>query len=275
MPPDTVVEHLDIIEHNLPCLITGFKFEGRTSLSEQHWADDPKHHAACLKRFREIRNKGLYTPPSQDWTILYPGTAGGINWSGGAFDPASGVYFVPTRNDVHLVRLNKLPDENFAKTNGNIMSSTFAALKWARTREGTGLRYGQLRDAFMVNDLPCHKPPWGMLHAVDLITGEIRWQVPIGEDKRLGLRGLPNFGPPLVTAGGLIFQAGTTELLLRAHDTQTGAVLASFDIPAGLHAGPITYKLRPHGKQYLVIAPGGHKRMDSKLGDYIIAYTLP
>ena len=239
------------------------------------WADDPKHHAACLKRFHELRNKGLYTPPSQDWTILYPGTAGGINWSGGALDPSSGVYFVPTRNDVHLVRLNKLPDENFANTDGKIMSSTFAALKWARSREGTGLRYGQLRDVFTVNNLPCHKPPWGVLHAVDLNTGEIRWQAPIGEDKRLGVRGLPNFGPPLVTAGGLIFQAGTTELLLRAHDTQTGAVLASFDIPAGLHAGPITYKLRSHGKQYLVIAPGGHKRMGSKLGDYIIAYALP
>ena len=239
------------------------------------WAADPKHHAACLKRFRELRNKGLYTPPSQDWTILYPGSAGGINWSGGALDPHSGIYFVPTRNDVHLVRLNKLPDANFAKTDGKIMSSTVAALKWVLTREETGLRYGQLREEFRANGLPCHKPPWGMLHAVDLNTGEIRWQVPIGEDKQLGVRGLPNFGPPLVTAGGLIFQAGTTELLLRAHDTQTGAVLATFDIPAGLHAGPISYKLRPNGKQYLVIAPGGHKRMGSKLGDYIIAYTLP
>ena len=79
--------------------------------------------------FRELRNEGLYTTPSQDWTILYPGTAGGINWSGGALDPSSGIYFVPTRNDVHLVRLNKLPGDNFAKTNGKIMSSTFAALK--------------------------------------------------------------------------------------------------------------------------------------------------
>ncbi len=81
--------------------------------------------------------------------------------------------------------------------------------------------------------------------------------------------------PPLVTGGGLIFHAGTKELVLRAHYTDTGAVLASFDIPAGLHAGPNTYKFQPNGKQYLVIAPGGHKRMDSKLGDYIIAYTLP
>jgi quinoprotein glucose dehydrogenase len=248
------------------------------------WDADPKHHAACLNRLRKLRNNGLYTPPSQDWTVLYPGTAGGINWSGGAFDAASGVYFVPTRNDVHLVRLNKLPEENFAKTNAKIMSSTFAALKWARTREGTGLRYGQLRDVLTINNLPCHKPPWGVLHAVDLASGEIRWQVPIGEDQRLGVRGLPNFGPPLATAGGLVFHAGTKELTLRAHDARSGEVLASFPIPAGLHAGPITYKLRPKhaqgeslgsGKQYLVIAPGGHKRLGSKLGDYIIAYTLP
>ncbi len=244
-------------------------------MEQDLWAADPKHHTACLKRFRELRNKGLYTPPSQDWTILYPGTAGGINWSGGAVDPASGVYFVPTRNDVHLVRLNKLPDENFAKTDGKIISSFFAALRWVISREGTGLRYGQLRDAFTVNDLPCHKPPWGMLHAVDLNTGEIRWQVPIGEDKRLKVHGLPNFGPPLVTAGGLLFHSGTVEQTLRAHDTTTGAVLASFDIPAGLHAGPISYRLRSSGKQYIVIAPGGHKRLGSKLGDYIIAYALP
>jgi quinoprotein glucose dehydrogenase len=114
-----------------------------------------------------------------------------------------------------------------------------------------------------------------MLHAVDLNTGEIRWQIPIGEGAKTGIRGLPNFGPPLVTAGGLVFHAGSRELKLRAHDSATGAVLATFDIPAGLHAGPITYKLTSEGKQYLVIAPGGHARLESQLGDYVIAYTLP
>lgn len=139
----------------------------------------------------------------------------------------------------------------------------------------TGLRYGQIRDALMENGQWCHKPRWGMLHAIDLNTGELRWQMPIGEDQQRGVRGLTNFGPPLVTAGGLVFHAGSTELKLRAHDAQTGAILATFVLPVGLHAGPISYKLKPDGKQYLVIASGGHQGLGSKLGDAVIAYTLP
>ncbi len=99
--------------------------------------------------------------------------------------------------------------------------------------------------------------------------------MPVGEDLQRGVRGLTNFGPPLVTAGGLVFHAGSTELKLRAHDAQTGEILATFALPAGLHAGPISYKLKPDGKQYLVIAPGGHQGLGSKLGDAVIAYTLP
>ncbi|MCI0555776.1 MAG: PQQ-binding-like beta-propeller repeat protein, partial [Anaerolineae bacterium] len=108
----------------------------------------------------------------------------------------------------------------------------------------------------------------------DLNRGEILWRVPVGEDKN-GVRGLPNFCPPLVTAAGLIFHGGARDQRLYAYDTQTGERLAHFDLPAGLHAGPITYKLHPEGKQYLVVAPGGHTILGSKLGDYVMAYTLP
>ena len=98
--------------------------------------------------------------------------------------------------------------------------------------------------------------------------------MPTGSDA-FGTQGLAGYGPPLATAGGLVFHAGTRELRLRAHDSATGRVVASFDLPAGLHAGPITYQLRPGGKQYLVVAPGGHLGMGSTLGDYVIAYALP
>ncbi|MBI3301256.1 MAG: PQQ-binding-like beta-propeller repeat protein [Deltaproteobacteria bacterium] len=72
-----------------------------------------------------------------------------------------------------------------------------------------------------------------------------------------------------------MFHAGSRDQRLRAHDARTGEVLTTFDPPAGLHAGPITYKLTSNGKQYLVVTPGGHTTLGSKLGDYVIAYTLP
>lgn len=129
------------------------------------------------------------------------------------------------------------------------------------------------RDLFAENGLPCNKPPWGLLSAVDLAEGTLRWQVPVGEDH--GVHGLPNFGPPLATAGGVVFHAGSRDLRLRAHDAATGDVLATFPVPAALHGGIITYKLRPDGKQFLVVAAGGHSVLRTPLGDHVIAYTLP
>jgi quinoprotein glucose dehydrogenase len=130
------------------------------------------------------------------------------------------------------------------------------------------------RRPFAEGDTPCNRPPWGWMVAIDLNRGEIIWREPVGEDRKLGVRGLSNFGPPLATAGGLVFHAGSRDLRLRAHDARTGEVVTQFDLPAGLHAGPITYKLAPDRKQFLVIAPGGHIGLGSKLGDYIIAYKL-
>ncbi len=130
------------------------------------------------------------------------------------------------------------------------------------------------RRHFAEDGIFCNAPPWSTLVAVDLNAGEIRWTVPTGVGKS-GVRGLFSYGPPLVTAGGLVFHAGNRDLRLRAHDARNGEVIAHFDLPAGLHAGPISYKLRSDGKQFLVIAPGGHVDIGSKLGDYVIAYTLP
>jgi glucose dehydrogenase len=97
--------------------------------------------------------------------------------------------------------------------------------------------------------------------------------VPTGEKD--GVVGLASLGPALTTAGGLVFQSGTADLRLRAHDARTGEVVARFDLPAGSHGGPITYKLRPDGKQYLVVTAGGHLRLGTKGGDYVIAWALP
>ena len=245
---------------------------------EDLWDIDPVRLAKCRELLRGLRNDGTFTPPSLRGTLLYPSTGGGVNWSGVGFDPASGWLYVPLGNLAHTLQLTALPPDNVTAPDATRPLHTWDGLWWAFTGRGTGLRYWtdprRGRRVFAVDDVPCNKPPWGYLVAVDLQRGEVKWQVPSGRDE-YGVQGLFSYGPPLITAGGLVFHAGSRDLHLRAYDTQTGAELASFPLPAGLHAGPITYKLRPDGKQFLVVAPGGHIGLGSTLGDYVIAYTLP
>ena len=238
------------------------------------WESDAGRLEKCRAMFRGLRNEGIYTPPSERGSILYPFTGGGANWSGAAFDPRTALLYVPVNNLVHTIRLDKLAESNFDDTDGIVLQGGLGALRWLLTGRGTGLRYFMDRQLFAVGDVPCNRPPWGWLVAVDLDRGEIRWKEPIGVSEH-GVEGLPNYGPPLATAGGLVFHGGSRDLALYARDSATGATLARFELPAALHGGPITYKLGSGHKQFLVVAPGGHVTLGTKLGDYVIAYTLP
>jgi quinoprotein glucose dehydrogenase len=107
---------------------------------------------------------------------------------------------------------------------------------------------------------PATKPPWGTLNAIDLNTGDYLWRVPLGEYPELAKKGVPvtgteSYGGPLVTAGGLLFIAGTRDGKLRAFDRKTGTVLWEYQLPTGAYATPITYSVG--GKQYIAIADGG------------------
>ena len=130
--------------------------------------------------------------------------------------------------------------------------------------------------------LPCSPPPWGHLTAVDLSTGEIAWQVSPGGVRDLigGFPipwepGVPSIGGPIVTAGGLVFFAGTLDNYLRAFDVTTGEELWRGRLPAGGQATPMTYRARRGGSQYVVVAAGGHARAGTKLGDALVAFRLP
>ncbi|MCX6894947.1 MAG: PQQ-binding-like beta-propeller repeat protein [Verrucomicrobia bacterium] len=125
---------------------------------------------------------------------------------------------------------------------------------------------------------PANKPPWGTLNCIDLNTGKLVWRKPLGEDPRLvaeGLRntGTENYGGAIVTAGGLVFAAGTRDNKIRAFDKDTGEELWSAQLPWTGSAPPASYEV--NGRQYIVIAASGGNKLGTPYGDAYVAFALP
>jgi quinoprotein glucose dehydrogenase len=131
--------------------------------------------------------------------------------------------------------------------------------------------------------LLCKQPPYGGIRAIDLKTGKTIWDHPLGDARANGPFGLPTYlpitigtpnnGGPLITAGGLIFIAATTDNVFRAFDIKTGKEVWSTQLPAGGQATPMTFE--EDGKQVVAIFAGGHHFMKTPVGDYLMAYALP
>jgi len=232
----------------------------------------PAEREACRARITGLRSEGIFTPPSLEGTIVFPGFAGGVNWGGVAHDPARGLVIVPTNRLPFVVRL--IPRERFrAERAAGAGRGEFAAQ--------TGTPYGMYREPLLSpQGAPCNPPPWGALAAVDLDTGDIRWEVPLGVSPEVAALvaghswGSINLGGALVTAGGLVFVAAARDPTLRAFDVDTGKVLWSAALPAGAQATPMTYRAAS-GKQLVVIAAGGHSALRTTMGDYVVAFSVP
>jgi len=240
--------------------------------AEDAWGLTPADRAACRKRIEALRSEGIFTPVSLQGTILFPGNLGGMNWSGMAFDPERGLLVTNTNRLATIVRL--IPREKFGAERGARLGVEMSAQ--------TGAPYGMLRDWLLTPArLPCNPPPWGTLVAVDLNTGAVRWEVPLGALPQLAEVpgssewGSLNVGGAIVTAGGLVFIAAAMDNCLRAFDVETGKELWKGKLPAGGQATPMTYCIRKDGKQYVVIAAGGHGRLGTTLGDSLVAFALP
>ena len=240
------------------------------------YAPTPEHRDACLKRLAGLRNDGLYTPPSLQGTLVHPATGGGANWSGSAFDPERRLVIVPVADLAIEIRLEHVSDDGVGKDGGARPQQGLSLrnIWWYLTGRGTGHRY-RVADGhvlFSNEGIPCNKPPWGRLVAIDIDKGEIAWSVSTssGPDDP----GNSGHQPPLATAGGLIFHGGSWWPRLRIHDSTTGALIHILELPAGTHGGTITYKLRPESPQFLLVSAGGHDQLGSPKGDYLIAFTL-
>ncbi|MGO9931373.1 MAG: pyrroloquinoline quinone-dependent dehydrogenase [Steroidobacteraceae bacterium] len=221
---------------------------------------------ACRKRIEGYRSEGIFQPPALKDSLMQPGNAGGSNWGGIAFDPRRQLAVANTMNLPFVVAL--IPR---AELRAQHDSEQYKDFEFAR-QEGTP--YGMRRTAFKSSlGIPCVKPPWGMLTAVDMEHGTIKWQVPLGDAPYIHINiGMPAIGGPIVTASGLVFIAASLDGRMRAFETDSGKLKWEVKLPAGGQATPMTYSIG--GRQYVVIAAGGYKS-DSPRGDYVVAYALP
>ena len=218
---------------------------------------------SCRSWIGDSMADGLFTPPSEQGTLLYPFTGGGANWGGAAYDPMRNLLIVNMNNLAHHIQL--IPGEH--------VEHARRVFHDQEVSPQTGAPFGMKRELLLSPlGLPCTPPPWGVLAAVDLASGEIVWRTTLGEVFGVPL-GLPSVGGPIVTAGGLVFIGGTPmDDMLRAFDVETGALLWQGPLPAGGQATPMTYVWG--GRQYVVIYAGGHSRGLGRLGDVVMAFGL-
>jgi quinoprotein glucose dehydrogenase len=241
------------------------------------WGVDDLDRDWCRIEIAKLRSDGIFTPPSLRGSLVVPGNIGGMAWSGAAYDRDHELLIIPTNRVVAEVRL--IPRENFEKEQ-SAGRSIGGDWEFAAQR---GTPYGMARRFLLspAHHLPCNQPPWGTLAAVSASSGEVKWETPIGRMfgtqsvPEAGKWGSPALGGPIVTAGGLVFMAGTFDPAIYAFDVERGAQIWKGDLPTSARSTPMTYRAS-NGKQYLVVCAGGHGLPGAApLGDSVVAFSLP
>ncbi|MCB1527420.1 MAG: membrane-bound PQQ-dependent dehydrogenase, glucose/quinate/shikimate family [Hyphomicrobiaceae bacterium] len=240
------------------------------------WGATPIDQMVCRILFHKYRYDGEYTTPSTHKSLVWPGPMGGMNFGSAAVDESRKV-MVAAEMRMPLVQ-NLLPRDKVTpdmKYTGE--SGAFHPM--------LGTPYAMQRGSFSSPlGIPCLRPPWGTISAIDLATGKHIWQFPAGSAQDLALGkfqpgigfyvGLPPLGGPMITGGGIAFYAGFQDYYLRAFDIQTGDLIWKGRLPIGTQATPMSY-VGKDGRQYIVISAGGARYNMSAWGDYIVAFALP
>lgn len=242
------------------------------AITPQHaWGLTFYDRGKCRAQIARYRSEGLYTPPSARGTIVSPSHLGGINWGSMAFDSERHMIIAAVNHVPAVMSVIPLDARRTGKDGALHAESA--------SQDGAGYT---IRRELLLSPwgLPCTPPPWGTLAAVDLRRNSIRWQVALGStggntpwfvpSRTLGM---PNMGGPLVTAGGLVFIGAATDDYLRAFDIDTGRELWKARLPAGGQSTPMSFL--SGGRQYVVITAGGHGKLGTTRGDYVVAFALP
>nr|WP_227415034.1 pyrroloquinoline quinone-dependent dehydrogenase [Enterobacter cloacae complex sp. P24RS] len=226
----------------------------------------------CSRLWDNLTYEGMYTPPTTkgEGTLTYPDSAGGVQWGGVAFDPQKQIAIVNTSHIVQYVKLYSREDyDNADKDSGN--ESGFAPQE--------GAPYGmRLLVASNWLGMPCWKPPFGEIVALDMHTGDVKWRRPVGASQQYGFFmpeswGSPTIGGPAVTAGGVIFIGASMDAKVRAYSVETGEELWSDQAEAPAVANPSIYEYK--GRQYVAFVAGGNTILKDQVGDQVVVYALP
>lgn len=259
-------------------------FRGTEPSEKTMWGMALLDQAWCRLRFKQARFDGPMTPVEAERpTITWPGSLGGHNWGSVAVDPVGRIALV---NSSHVVTYSQLIPRKKADDMGlkPVAKPSYENVAGPVAQAGTP--YAVSVAPFLSPLVaPCTQPPYGMISAVDLDAGRLLWQKPFGTIRDSGpvlfstglpiSMGVPNIGGGVVTASGLAFIGATQEHMLHAYDLRTGRELWKGRLPAGGNANPMSYWSDKSGRQFIVIAAGGHGGILSGYSDKLIAYALP
>jgi quinoprotein glucose dehydrogenase len=245
---------------------SALSFEPKTLREADMWGVSPFDQLWCRIQFKQSRYDGAYTPQGLKPVIFNPGGYGVFNWGGAAVDEGRQLAIVNASYAAFRIQL--VPRDDPRGLAGN--------------KPLHGAPFGAIGGPFLSPlGIPCQAPPWGELAAIDLTTAKVIWRQKFGTTRDrapFGIAaplGMPSMGGPIMTASGLTFIAAASDNYIRAYAVATGKPLWRARLPAGGQATPMTYVSPASGRQFVVIAAGGHAALGTSTGDYVIAYSLP
>ena len=227
----------------------------------------------CSRLWDEMVYEGMYQPPTTEGAGAgaYPNSAGVVQWGGVGFDPENQIAVVNLSHVVQHIQLH--PREEYDAIQGE------AGPGESGFHPQTGAPFGMsLQTALNRWGMPCWKPPFGEMMAIDMTTGETLWRRPFGMSQRYGFYmpeawGSPTIGGPALTASGLIFIGATMDSMVRAYDLQTGEKLWQDLTEAPSVSNPAIYE--HEGQQYVAFISGGNSILKPEVGDMVSVYRLP
>ena len=251
------------------------------------WGMTPVDQMICRIQFHQLNYRGAFTPFSlEKKTLVYPAFDGVIDWHGASVDPERLRLYA---NLSYIPFVAQTFNRSDAEAKGLVQPWDGKGQPPRPKEFAINPQYGtpyvsKVEPWLGVFGAPCKAPPWGQLAAVDLRTRSLVWKHDVGTTRDMGPLGLHynlplptgifNIGGNITTRSGLIFMGATADDYLRAFDASNGKEIWRTRLPAGGQATPMTYQGKD-GRQYVVIAAGGHGGLQTRPGDYVEAFALP